>query len=323
MAYFRKHEEALKKLNSLLSNQEDWLILLNADPDAIASALALKKLIGKKVKSVTIARINAITRPDNLAMLRLLRIPLVPWKASMQKKFQRFAILDSQPHHSPLFENIPFDIIIDHHPIAPQSIQDAPLTLLLPGIGACSSIMTELLYSAKVKIRKRLATALQYGIRVDTASFGRGSTEVDLRAYHYLGRFADHEILMQILRSEYLPEWLPYFAQAIGSLDKCANGHFTYIEKIASPDILVVVADFFQKVHGFEWVAIAGEYNDTIVVIFRGNGKIDLGELAASSFGDIGSAGGHKQLARAEVPIKALEKPYLNSIHTRLSTFFK
>lgn len=48
-------------------------------------------------------------------------------------------------------------------------------------------------------------------------------------------------------------------------------------------------------------------YNDTVVVIFRGDGHVDLGEFAASRLGVLGNAGGHRALARAEFPLEATE----------------
>ena len=75
MAYFRKLDAKLQKLQELLNKNERWLILINADPDALASALALKRILAGKVEQVGIAHVNEISRPDNLAMIRLLRIP--------------------------------------------------------------------------------------------------------------------------------------------------------------------------------------------------------------------------------------------------------
>jgi nanoRNase/pAp phosphatase (c-di-AMP/oligoRNAs hydrolase) len=40
MAYFRKLDPKLAKLQELFNKNERWLILINADPDALASALA-------------------------------------------------------------------------------------------------------------------------------------------------------------------------------------------------------------------------------------------------------------------------------------------
>ena len=51
------------------SNDDRVLVAINADPDAIASALAVKRLLWRKVQAITIFHINTIDRPDNMAML--------------------------------------------------------------------------------------------------------------------------------------------------------------------------------------------------------------------------------------------------------------
>lgn len=177
-------------------------------------------------------------------MLRYLRVPVVKWEPSLAPGFQRFAIVDSQPHHSPAFDDVNFSVIIDHHPKPPTPFP-APFQEIRPDIGATSTLMTEFLYNAELRPGRRLATALQYGIRTDTNTFGRNSTEVDIRAYHYLTRFADPALLTRIMRSEYLPEWLPYFSRAFVNLRPCASGSYTWLGVAESADVLVVVADFF------------------------------------------------------------------------------
>lgn len=315
MAYFRKLTSQLTSLQALLKRDENWLILINADPDAMAGALAFTRLVREKVHSVTLARINDISRPDNLAMIRYLRIPVSRWEPMLERGFHRFALIDSQPHHSPAFADIPFSVIIDHHPLAPTPFP-APFTDIRPEYGATSTILTEYLYNARIRPGRRLAVALQYGIRTDTNTFGRNSSEVDMRAYHYLSRFSEPSLLLRILRSEYLPEWLPYFSRAFEHLRRCGKGHFTFLEEVESPDILVVVADFFLRVHGLRWVAVCGVHheknaensaNDKLVTVFRGDGDIDLGKVAVSAFGMFGSAGGHKSMARAEFMLSHLE----------------
>ena len=66
--------ERLRRFYKLFSGDDHVLIVINADPDAIASAMAVKRLLWRKVASVTISHINTIERPDNLAMIRLLGV---------------------------------------------------------------------------------------------------------------------------------------------------------------------------------------------------------------------------------------------------------
>ena len=73
------------------------------------------------------------------------------------------------------------------------------------------------------------------------------------------------------------------------------------------PDVLVIIADFFNHVDGFDWVIVSGQYGEKLVVIFRCDGyRKNAGKLAKTIFGQFGSAGGHKEAARAEVPLKNL-----------------
>lgn len=304
----RKLNAKLAQLGELFSRNEDWLIVVNADPDAMAAAVALRRIMSHRTGKVMLARINKMTRPDNLAMTRYLRIPLIPWSETLLPYFQRFAIVDSQPHHNPAFAGIPFSIVVDHHPAVAEHPVQAAYVDIRPHYGSTSTIFTEYLRGLRIRPGSRVATALLYGIRTDTGSFTRKTTEADIRAYQWLAAYADTSLLMRITRSEYLPEWLPYFTRAFTSLHAAGKGSYAYLGEVENPDILVVVADFFTKVHGLRWIAICGVYAGNVVIIFRGDGlSADLGCFAAEHFGPLGSAGGHRAMARAEFPLEAAE----------------
>ncbi len=290
-----------------LPKDERWCIVITADPDALGAAMALKRILYRKGREIVIASTNHITRPDNLAMLRYLRIPLVPWEPKMLHEFQRFAIVDSQPHHNVAFEGIPFSLIIDHHPVPENYCHVAEYIDIRPKVGATCTMMHQYLRELDIRPSKLLATAMLYGIRTDTAAFERSGTEADFRAYQWLSRHSDTVLLRRILRSEYLPEWLPLFAHAFRSLRTCTKGAHAHVGKVSSPDMLVAIADFFTRVHGFRWVAVSGVFEDVLVVIFRGDGSTHIGNMAKRHFGAVGSAGGHRAMARAEVPLSALE----------------
>lgn len=183
MSSTRKLSSRLTQLLELFNRNDDWLIVTNADPDAMASAMALKRIMSHRTGKVTIARINEISRPDNLAMIRYLRIPMLPLTDKLKASYSHFAMVDSQPHHNPAFAGIPFSIVIDHHPAVPEHPVDAAYVDIRPQYGAVSTLLTEYLRAYHIRPGIRLATALQYGIRTDTATFTRTGTEIDLRAY--------------------------------------------------------------------------------------------------------------------------------------------
>ena len=283
----------MRQWRQTLTKDQRWAILISADPDALASALALKRIMAHRVRGVDIFRINEVTRPDNLAMIRYLRIPAKLWQPEKADLYTNFAMVDSQPHHNPAFQGITFDLIIDHHPLTAGQLPQAPFCDIRPGFGATSTMMTRYLQGLRIKPGPLLSTALLYGIRTDTATFERSGGEDDLRAYQWLIKHADATLLRRIIRSEYLRAWLPLFSRAFRSLRDCRGGAMVWLNEVDSADLLVAVADFFTRVHGLKWIAVCGVVEKTVVVIFRGDGSRDIGRLADACFYDVGSAGGN------------------------------
>ncbi len=311
MSYFRKvpHIDSLLKL---FDKNDKWLVLINADPDAIGSAMALKRLMKGRVAECAIAKVNKITRPDNLALVRYTRLHMLDFSPLVLPKYHRFALVDSQPGHHPFFQDIPFSVVIDHHPLTtpPEAVE---YLRVQPEYGATSTMLTEYLHQMGIRPGKLLATALQYGIKTDTANFQRNFSEVDLRCFHYLSKHASLPLVARIARSEMRKGWLEYFARACLSLQQAGSGNFVHIGHVESPDILVAIADFFMRIYEIRWVVVSGIFEEKLMLVFRGDGvSKDLGAFAARHFAEFGSAGGHRTMARAELPLENLpEEPEL------------
>ena len=308
MALFRQLDEQVERLLGLFNKEENWLIAINADPDALGSALALRRMMARKVGDIAIAQINEIKRPDNLSMIRYLRIPTQKLIPNLAAQYDKFALVDSQPHHNPEFSNIKFSVVIDHHPLSKENPVEADFVDIRPKYGAVCTMMTEYLYNMKIRPAKLLATALMYGIRCDTRTFEREFIDADMSAFKYLNKFADPKLLNRISRSEFHLDWMRYFSRAFYNLRRIGHGLFAHCGNVENPDILVIVADFFTRVHNVPWVVVSGTADDKLVVILRGDGmRRDMGKMAQSLMNGLGSAGGHKQAARAEVDVAALD----------------
>jgi len=309
MSYFRKLDNQLSRLTKLFRKNDRWLILLVGDPDAMASAMAFKRILARKVHSAALAMVNEITRPDNLAMVRYLQIPIKRLTPPLAAQYDKFALVDSQPHHHPDFAKFNFSVVIDHHPISQDNPVKAEFTEIQPNYGSNSTLLTEYIYNLNLRPGKLLSTALLYGIKTDTHSFEQSFTDADIKAFRYLSKYADHMILRKIVRSEFRVEWLKYFSQAFHKMRLLGDGLIVFMGEVDSTDILVILADFFMRVHDITWNMMTGVSNGNLVAIFRGDGiKSDMGKMASRLFGDDGSAGGHKSMARAEVPIKNLNQ---------------
>jgi len=282
-------------------------VVINADPDALACAFAVKRMLRYRVKGVTIAFPNEIRRLSNLAMIDLLRIPTERLQGAKLEEYSKKVMLDSQPTHLPIFESIQFDAVIDHHPIT--SGWQAKYVDIRPEYGATASMLVEYLRAAAMKPSVALATALFYAIKVDTHNFEKRSIPADAISFRYLYDIANQNLVRKIELSELRRSELNYFRTAFSEMKISKSRLYSHVGRVRSPDVLVIIADFFNRVHEITWVIVSGIYNDKLVVIFRCDGyKKNAGKLASETFSKMGSAGGHPEAARAEVPLKNL--PY-------------
>ena len=293
---------ALQRLYNLFSHEDRLAILIDPDPDSIASALALKRLLWRRLTSCVLAPIRPITRPQNQRMVQLLGIALTPLQDLNLEYYNRKALVDSQPSHQDLLGGYSYDVIIDHHPRAPET--KAKLVDIRPEYGATSTILTEYLREARIKPSLKLATALYYGIKTDTANFERPAIEADVRAFHYLFGFTRRPLVRRLEFAEFNIPMLGYFQQALNRFRIRHTRLYAFLGTVNTPDILVILADFFLRAGEITWTIVGGIYQDKLVVIFRNDGLgKNAGRLASRAFGKLGSAGGHAASARAEVPI--------------------
>jgi nanoRNase/pAp phosphatase (c-di-AMP/oligoRNAs hydrolase) len=207
--------EKLRRFYDQFSGNDHVLVVINADPDAIASAMAISRLLWRKVLNVTISHINTINRPDNLAMIRLLGVTLFPFEQIQMDKFSRIVIVDSQPDHNEQMARLNPQVIIDHHP---DSGSKAPFTDIRPQYGATATILTEYLQAAKIKPSAKLATGLYHGIKTDTNDF-KGRTQIeDVRAFQYLFRYANIHLARKIEQADLRFDLLKYFKIALQNI---------------------------------------------------------------------------------------------------------
>ena len=296
--------ERLRRFMAQFAGEDHVLVLINADPDAIASAMAVKRLLWRKVAAVTIAHVNVIKRPDNQEMLRLLGIKMEFIDNIEPEQFTKTVLVDSQPEHHERFAEFEPTIIIDHHP---NTKPHADYTDIRPNYGATATILTEYLRAARIKPSANLATALFLAIKTDTSNFERQTVIEDLKAFQFLFRHANIPLARRIEQAEISFDFLKYFRAALDHM-KLRNGRvFVHLGAVINPDVCVLLADFFMRLTCVDWSIISGFNSGKLIIIMRNDGiRKDAGNVAKKSFGKMGSAGGHKGMSRAEIPEEAL-----------------
>jgi nanoRNase/pAp phosphatase (c-di-AMP/oligoRNAs hydrolase) len=318
----RTAKERLRHFMDLFQKDDDVLVVINADPDALASALAVRRLLRYRVKSLIICYPNEIRRLNNLVMVDLLKIPIEKLQPLRMKDYTKKIILDSQPSHLPSFEKIEFDVVIDHHPITPEL--KASYLDIRPDYGATASILVEYLRAADMKPSVPLATALFYAIKVDTHNFEKQASIADAISFRYLFSLANQNLVRKIELSSLRLSELQYFKTALAEMKISKHRLYAHVGRIRSPDVLVIIADFLNQVHQISWILVSGIHGERLVVIFRCDGyKKNAGKLAEKIFGAVGSAGGHREAARAEVSLKDLsisDQDFSTSVLKKLAT---
>jgi nanoRNase/pAp phosphatase (c-di-AMP/oligoRNAs hydrolase) len=302
----RSIPEKLRRFYDQFSGNDHVLIVINADPDAIASAMAVSRLLWRKVLSVTISHINTINRPDNLAMIRLLDVTLAPFEEIEADQFSRVVIVDSQPDHNEYMAALKPDVIIDHHP---DSGAKASFLDIRPHYGATATILTEYLRAAKIKPSTKLATGLYHGIKTDTNDF-KGQTQIeDVRAFQYLFRQANIHLARKIEKADLRFDLLKYFKIALQNMRRRKGKVYIHLGNVVNPDICVLIADFFMRVNTVTWSIVSGICDKKLTIIFRNDGiRKNAGKVAKEGFGKLGNAGGHKNMARAEIALNELKE---------------
>jgi nanoRNase/pAp phosphatase (c-di-AMP/oligoRNAs hydrolase) len=294
------------RVRGLFDGAERVLIMMqdDPDPDAIASGLALRILLGRNRVSAPLCTFGTITRPENVAMCKILDIDVEEISAHALDQFDHVAMVDVQPSFlAERFDDV--DLVIDHHPV--ETPIKARVKDVRPACGATATILVEYLRAADVKITQRLATALLYGIKSDTLGLERGGTRADLEAFAFLYPLANHNALRRIERPELSEAALDVLALGLARRRIARGVFFSHLGAVATADLIPQFADFGLQAEGVEWSVVSGMVNDTVHVSVRNVGYVrSAGDVVRAAFGDLGSAGGHRTMAKAVFPARIL-----------------
>ncbi|MGH9238906.1 MAG: DHH family phosphoesterase [Vicinamibacterales bacterium] len=280
------------------------------DPDAMASGLALRNVLRRTKQTAVLAALQGVTRPENQRMMNLLDIQVEILTPDQVVNFDRIAMVDVQPH---AFRGVidRVDLVIDHHPEQPG--YTAVYKDIRADYGSTSTILTEHLRAIDVNISERTATAMLYAIKSDTLFFNRQANRVDIEAFSYLYPLADATLIRKMEGAEITMDRLEYVLKAKqhGRMEEqvfCA-----FLGTSLREDFIPYVADFYLQLENVRWTIVSGIVNDSLVMSVRNLGySRNAGEFVRKYFNDIGSAGGHRSMAKAVVPLRAFRDKFGN-----------
>ncbi|MBI4886719.1 MAG: DHH family phosphoesterase [Acidobacteria bacterium] len=302
----------VQQYQRFFSDADRVVILLHnePDPDALASGLALRNVLRRTRQTCIIAALEGVTRPENVRMVNLLDLHVERITPAQLAEYGRVAMVDVQPHYfSGAIDRV--DLVIDHHPEQPG--YTAVFKDIRSDYGSTSTILTEHLRAVDANISERTATALLYAIKSDTLFFNRQANRVDIEAFSYLYPLADAALIRKMEGAEITMERLEYVVKAKQYGRMAEQVFCAFLGTTPREDFIPYVADFYLQLENVKWTIVVGIVNDSLIISVRNLGySRNAGEFVRKYFADIGSAGGHRAMAKAVVPLRAFREKFGN-----------
>ena len=279
----------------------------NPDPDCLASALALGRIAAAAgIDEQQILYSGDISHQQNRAFVNLLDIDLRPFESATLKDRQSDSLLAFVDHSVPGENNtVPpdtdVDIVIDHHPA--EEI-DARFVDHREELGAAATILTEYVRTLEIDLDANLATALLFAIRSDTLDFLRGATHEEYDAAGHLHEYADQEMIQQLSAPSVSGGTLDAISTAIEN--RRINGAvlISHVGRTTERDALPQAVDYLVRLEGVQTAIVFGLVKDAIHLSARSpDARVNVGNVLNEAFEDVGSGGGHHDVAGGEIPL--------------------
>ncbi len=287
------------------------LVQPDPDPDGIASAYALRALLGRKRTTAPLISFGDVQRPENQALCEAIGIEVRVITPDEISEFDGLVLVDVQPN---VFGDDPperlksIDVVIDHHP--ERTGYEATISDIRSNYGATSTIFTEYLRATNTEINPRLATALLYGIKSDTQHLGRETSNHDMQSFAFLHASHSPALLRRIERPALPLAGLQALGRALSKADVRDGIHILVLGRVRE-DVIPQVADMALQAEGAEWSIAVGTVGRNLVFSVRNVGYVRAaGEVVKAVVEGLGVGGGHRSMAKGIIPLKAFREVY-------------
>lgn len=276
------------------------------DPDAIGSAIALRNIARNRGIPADACYFGQIDHQENRALVNLLELELNSFdpESFSPDDYGAIALVDhARPGvNDQLSESTEISMVIDHHP--PRGPVEADFVDLRTDVGATSTVLTEYLDRLGCHPTPAVVTALLYGIRVDTRNFRREITPADFHAAAVLQPAASTDILDRVESPGISGETLDTIARAIRNRHQFESLVIADAGPINHRDSVSQAANHLLSMDGTSTSIVYGIRDGIVSISARSvDSTIDIGEVLRDAFDRIGSAGGHTDMAGAQIPL--------------------
>lgn len=278
------------------------------DPDAIASAFGLSVLLKSVGFDSSICYKGKIERFSTNGLIEKLNIEMTNLDdISEMEESDEIILVDSQKGNSNIVDAKGDEIIcIDHHPsFEVNTCFDYRYSDIRPEVGACSTIIASYFIENNIPMDSRVATALLYGIKMDTMGLSRGVSPLDVDMYQHLFKLSDMEIIKSFEHCSLNYKDLQAFASAINSIKIYDNISFANSGYNCPEALIATISDFMLDLVEIDFSVVYSIKDDGIKLSVRSGGKINAGTVTNDALAGIGGGGGHASMAGGFVPVTA------------------
>lgn len=261
------------------------------DPDAISSAFGLQKLLETQNISSTICYKGKIDRHSTKKMIDALDIHIVNLDELKELNEEVEVILvDSQKGNANIIDMTGNEVVcIDHHPTFESATYK--FSDIRPDVGACASIIASYYYENNIPMEKNVATALLFGLRVDTANLTRGVSALDMDMFYKMSELGDAELISSLGNNTIHCNELSAYAHAINSIKVYDDISFANAG-IECPETLIAsVSDFMLSLVEVRFSIVYSVRKDGIKLSVRNEKpELDGGKIAYNALWDLAAA---------------------------------
>lgn len=273
------------------------------DQDALASAYGLKCLLEAKGMEATICYKGQVDKLNTIAMMEDLNIATVYIDDDdKMDETSKIIIVDGQKGNANVEDFIGDEVAcIDHHKM--QETDMYQFFDIRSDVGACSSIIASYFVENNIEMPINVATALLYGIKMDTNNLSREVSDLDIDMFYMLFKKANRESIRKFDCCSLQMEDLKAYSAAIENLRVFGNVGIVNIGKDCGEAILGTMSDFIMSLD---------EVTFSVVYSYRAGGikfsvrneeiGFDAAAIIRECLKDYGGGGGHATMAAGFVP---------------------
>lgn len=272
------------------------------DPDAIASAYGLQRLLELRGVRATLCYKGKIDRYSTGKLVEIMGIELlnVDDLEKVLSDEDEVILVDSQKGNSNIIDITGDEIIcIDHHP--DNDLFEYRFSDIRPEIGACATMIAQYFFENNVPMDRKIATTLTYGIRIDTSNLSRGVSRLDIEMLYRMYDECDYNIISMLENSILCFEDLVAYSKAISSIEVFENISFADTGKDCP--VIADISDFMLALKEVTFsVVYSAKYGGIKLSVRSERAEIDAGKVIGKALDGIGNGGGHASMAGGFVP---------------------